>query len=158
MRARGFATVADIFGGYGAVCPTSSGTDAERRPHRWGHRLCGDEVTAMGAPTSPSIDPLDHLPTVDVTEAARRPSGVVLVDVREDSEWAEGHAPGAHHQPLGQLDPAHLPEADTVFVICRSGNRSARATRVLVRAGLDARNVEGGMSAWSDAGLPVVTE
>lgn len=95
------------------------------------------------------------LPTVDVTTAANRPPGVLLVDVREDSEWNGGHAPGAYHRPLGRLDPKRLPKVDTVFVICHSGHRSARATRTLLDAGLDAHNVNGGMTAWEAARLPI---
>jgi rhodanese-related sulfurtransferase len=98
------------------------------------------------------------LPTIDVATANERPPRVLLVDVREPSEWADGHAPGALHRPLGGLDPTTLPKADRYFVICRSGNRSARATEALVAAGLDAYNVEGGMSAWARAGLPIVQD
>jgi rhodanese-related sulfurtransferase len=82
-------------------------------------------------------------------------AGVVLLDVREPSEWAEGHAPDATHQPLGQLDPARFAPAPAVYVICRSGNRSATATRALAAAGVDAYNVDGGMIAWTAAHLPV---
>jgi rhodanese-related sulfurtransferase len=96
-----------------------------------------------------------QIPTVDVATANRRPRGVLLVDVREPSEWAEGHAPAAYHQPLGQLVPARLPKADSYFVVCRSGNRSAKATKAMVDAGLDAHNVDGGMTAWAQAGLPI---
>lgn len=96
-----------------------------------------------------------NLPAVDVAAAHDRPRGVLLVDVREPDEWAAGHAPGAFHRPLGKLDPAKLPAADSVYVICQSGGRSARATRVLVDAGIDAHNVTGGMSAWHAAGLPI---
>lgn len=96
------------------------------------------------------------VPTVDVAAAHDRPSGALLLDVRESFEWTEGHAPGAHHLPLGQLDPTALPSGTPIFVICRSGNRSGRATEALVCAGLDARNVEGGMIAWTAAGLPIV--
>ena len=95
------------------------------------------------------------IPEVDVLTAHNRAVGVVLLDVRELSEWADGHAPAAHHQPLGQLDPASLPDADAVYVICRSGNRSATATRALRDAGIDAHNVTGGMNAWAATGLAV---
>ena len=95
------------------------------------------------------------LPAVDTATAHQRPRGVLLVDVREPSEWAAGHAPGAYHQPLGRLDATRLPKADRYYVICQSGNRSARATRALCDAGLDAHNVAGGMRAWSTARLPV---
>jgi rhodanese-related sulfurtransferase len=44
-----------------------------------------------------------------------------------------------------------------VVVACRSGNRSARATALLVRSGFEAVNLTGGMRAWAAAGLPVET-
>ena len=73
------------------------------------------------------------LPTVDVTTAHNRPTDVLLLDVREPAEWAGGHAPAAHHQPLGELDSPVLPAADTIYVICQAGGRSERATRTLRR-------------------------
>lgn len=82
---------------------------------------------------------------------------VQLVDVREDSEFNAGHAPDAHHIALAQI-PAKLDalagEGRPVAFICRSGARSARATRQARAAGIDARNVRGGMIAWGRAGLP----
>ena len=60
-----------------------------------------------------------------------------LVDVREDSEVAQGRIPGTIHIPLGQL-PVRLGELDPaqpVIAICRSGNRSGRATQFLASAG-----------------------
>lgn len=102
---------------------------------------------------SPQQQPI--IPAVTVVKAHQRPAGVVLLDVREPTEWADGHAPGAVLQPLGQLDSTDLPATATIYVICRSGNRSAAATGALVAAGLDAYNVAGGMNAWTEAGLPV---
>jgi rhodanese-related sulfurtransferase len=97
----------------------------------------------------------DHsIPTVDVRAAADRPVGVALLDVREPEEWDEGHAVDAIHQPLGSLDASTLPFEGSVYVICRSGNRSATAARQLRAAGIDAHNVVGGMLAWTAAGLP----
>lgn len=85
-------------------------------------------------------------------------AGAVLVDVREKSEWDAGHAPKAKHQPLRGLPSSmrRLPEDRTLVVVCRSGNRSARATKMLAKAGFDAVNLTGGMTAWQAAGLPVV--
>ena len=94
------------------------------------------------------------LPSVDATTAHDRPRGVLLVDVREPSEWAGGHAPAAYHQPLGRLDPARLPTADAYYVICRSGNRSELATMMFQARGFEAYNVEGGMEAWASESLP----
>jgi len=96
-----------------------------------------------------------HVPAVTVAEAAERPAGAVLLDVREDDEWAAAHAPDAVHIPMGRLTPDNLPEGRPVYCICRSGNRSARVVDVLTAAGIDARNVVGGMHAWVAAGLPV---
>ena len=86
-------------------------------------------------------------------------SGAVLLDVREQSEWHAGHAPGACHVPLGELEGklGALPLDRRVVVACRSGNRSARATALLIRSGFEAVNLNGGMQAWAAAGLPVET-
>ncbi len=91
------------------------------------------------------------------------PTIAVLLDVRENDEWAAGHAPGAVHVPMGQV-PQRLDELATIFpdrsvhVVCRSGARSARVTTYLAQAGWDAVNVEGGMRAWAAAGRPMVAE
>lgn len=85
--------------------------------------------------------------------------GALLLDVRERAEWEAGHAPRARHLPLGRLAgaTASLPDHRTLVVVCRSGNRSARATRQLRRAGFDAVNLRGGMRAWQAAGGAVVS-
>ena len=85
--------------------------------------------------------------------------GALLVDVRERSEWDAGHAPKAKHHPLGGLRESmgDLPVERTLVVVCRSGNRSARATKLLSKAGYDAVNLSGGMMAWQAAGQPVVS-
>ena len=51
-----------------------------------------------------------------------------------------------------------LPAEGEVLVICRSGNRSARAAQWLNQNGYDAINVAGGMGAWQDAGREMVSE
>ena len=81
---------------------------------------------------------------------------VILLDVREDDEWAAGHAPGATHVALSRLTPDVVPSGTTVLCICRSGGRSGKAADALRRVGIDAVNVAGGMSAWAAAGLPVL--
>ena len=85
--------------------------------------------------------------------------GAMLLDVREPDEWQACRVAGAFHIPLGQLEVrlASLPRDRRVVVICRSGNRSATATTLLVRSGFDAVNLRGGMQAWSSAGLPLET-
>ncbi|MGK5737790.1 rhodanese-like domain-containing protein [Micromonospora sp. URMC 103] len=99
-----------------------------------------------------------QVPTMTVTEID---DATYLLDVREDDEWAAGHAPDAHHLPMMEL-PARLAEVPTdrdVAVICRSGGRSAQVVAYLTRNGWEqVRNVEGGMGEWAAAGRPVVGE
>ena len=80
-----------------------------------------------------------------------------LLDVREDYEWEAGHAPAAHHIPLGELGirQHELPEDQQILVICRSGSRSRMVTDALNEANYPAANVGGGMAAWQSAGGPV---
>jgi rhodanese-related sulfurtransferase len=88
------------------------------------------------------------------------PDGAWLLDVREDDEWAAGHAPSAIHIALGQLGArtAEIPQDQQIYVICRSGGRSARATQALNGAGWQAVNVAGGMQDWAATGRPMVTD
>ena len=83
----------------------------------------------------------------------------VLVDVREAYEWDAGHVAGAVHLPLDAMSDrlAEFPRDRRIVVVCRSGRRSARATELLTRSGFDAVNLEGGLLAWAEAGLPLET-
>ncbi|CAA9218031.1 MAG: Rhodanese-related sulfurtransferase [uncultured Blastococcus sp.] len=97
------------------------------------------------------------VPTVSVAEL---PEDAVILDVREDDEWVHGHAAGAIHIPMGDV-PARLdelPDADPLYVTCRSGGRSARVAAWLNQNGFDAVNVAGGMGEWEAAGKPMVSE
>lgn len=83
-----------------------------------------------------------------------------LLDVREPAEWQAGHVDGATHIPMGQLGARQdeLPTERPILCICRSGNRSGTVTGALQRAGYDAENLDGGLLAWVEAKLPLVTE
>jgi rhodanese-related sulfurtransferase len=88
------------------------------------------------------------------------PEGAFLLDVREDDEWAAGHAPEATHVVLSTL-PQHLasmPSDQTIAVICKAGGRSAQAADYLAQQGYQALNIKGGMLAWARAGKPMVAE
>lgn len=98
------------------------------------------------------------VPAVTAPEALRLASeGALLLDVREDAEWYAGHPPQARHVPLGQLSQAlpSLPADRRIIVVCRSGHRSATATRLLTNTGRDAVNLTAGLQAWQAAGLPL---
>lgn len=85
------------------------------------------------------------------------PQDGYLLDVREQDEWDAGHAPEAVHIPMGRLNDraGEIPRDREVYVICRSGVRSAQVTVALNQAGWMARNVDGGMQAWAAAGRPM---
>ncbi len=97
---------------------------------------------------------------VQEVPAASVPDGAWLLDVREEDEWAAGYAPSARHIPLGELGAraAEIPQDQAVYVICRSGGRSARAAQALTGAGWQAVNVAGGMQSWAAAGRPMATD
>lgn len=83
----------------------------------------------------------------------------LVLDVREQSEWADGHIGKAKHIPLGQLK-TRLTELEKykdkpIVVVCRSGNRSGSACGTMKKAGFEKMyNLSGGMMAWEQAGLP----
>jgi rhodanese-related sulfurtransferase len=115
-------------------------------------------VAAIGT----SLALAGSLAAVDVKQgAAMQSSGALLLDVREADEYAQGHAPGSTLIPLSELE-RRLQEIGgyknkPVALICRSGNRSGQAQRLLEKAGFNTTvNIAGGMIAWKKAGLPVV--
>ncbi|WP_431236651.1 rhodanese-like domain-containing protein [Mycolicibacterium aichiense] len=85
-------------------------------------------------------------------------AGAVLLDVREDDEWSAGHAPGAIHVRLGDLDARTFETAAPIVAVCRSGNRSGSAAMKLAAAGLTVYNLVGGMGAWQRIGQPVIRD
>jgi len=108
--------------------------------------LCG--ARAMSPATN-------ALPSIDVATLQKRleaPNPPFLLDVREPSEFEGGHIKGAKLIPLGTLPDhvAEIPKDKPVVVICRSGNRSARAASFLIEHGYgNVENLTGGMSAWA---------
>jgi rhodanese-related sulfurtransferase len=122
---------------------------------------CSTEQAASPAGSGAPAEPAGYA-TVDVQtahDALSTDPGAQLLDVREPAEWAETGVPeGAVLIPLGEVDQSAASELDPaspVYVICRSGNRSRTAAEALVRLGFsDVVNVDGGVNAWTAAGLP----
>lgn len=102
--------------------------------------------------------------SIDVKQLAEKlGQGAQLVDVRMPTEYREVHADGAKNYPLDALNPKSIFESrngssgEPLYVICKSGGRSTKAVQKFLDAGYDnVVNVEGGTTAWVEAGLPVV--
>ncbi len=85
---------------------------------------------------------------------------VQLLDVRTPDEFAAGHIRGAvninifDHNFISEIEK-ELDKSRPVAVYCRSGKRSADAATKLAAKGYKVTNLEGGIIAWADAGLPI---
>ena len=93
--------------------------------------------------------------------AGGKANAVVVVDVRNASEWAAGHLPGALHVPLAALPGwlGALPRDRAIVVHCQSGARSMIACSVLEAAGFsNVESLRGGLGAWQAAGHAVVPD
>lgn len=85
---------------------------------------------------------------------------MLLVDTREDSEWAAGHAAGAVHLSKGIIErdiEAKVPDKKTPLVLyCGGGFRSALAADALQKMGYaNVISLDGGWRAWQESGMPV---
>jgi rhodanese-related sulfurtransferase len=103
----------------------------------------------------------EDIPTVKKRlDSAEKP---ILVDVREDSEWARGHVPGAIHLGKGVIErdiERTIPDKSALIVLyCGGGFRSALAADNIQKMGY--RNVismDGGWRGWTEAGLPIIID
>ncbi len=99
--------------------------------------------------------------TVHQLRELMRAGDVTVIDVRGRSEWEAGHLPGVVNIPLGLLPDriAELPTQGSIVLQCQTGSRSAIAASLLEARGRSAvANLEGGITAWRQAGLPMVVE
>lgn len=87
----------------------------------------------------------------EVLDRLKNKEDIVVLDVREPEEWEAGHIPGAKHIPLGELTERikELDPQKEMVVVCRSGNRSAKACDYLSLIGRKVMNMTGGMSKWT---------
>jgi rhodanese-related sulfurtransferase len=84
----------------------------------------------------------------------------VLVDVREDEEFAEEHIAGSHLYPMSDFEVDKWPSfpGKKVIISCLGGVRSAAIGNKLISAGHGwVTHMKGGLNAWKDSGLPTLT-
>jgi rhodanese-related sulfurtransferase len=109
-------------------------------------------------------DAKSRVAEVDIAGYQKMPrEGHLLIDVREDHEWAAGHAEGAIHMSKGTIErdiETRVPDTSTKMVLyCGGGYRSALVADALGRMGYrDAISLDGGWRAWNEAGLPVTKD
>jgi rhodanese-related sulfurtransferase/glyoxylase-like metal-dependent hydrolase (beta-lactamase superfamily II) len=135
LRHAGFSDVSDLIGGYGA----------------W--TAAGLPIARDGSRPEMAIE-VKPMAVEDLVNA-----GAVVIDVREPDEWSAGHAPQALLIPMSQVE-ARVDEIRprmAAVIVCRSGGRSRAVAQLLSSHGINAVNLSGGMRAWEQAGLPVVT-
>lgn len=118
----------------------------------------GDDAPAEGATTTEGVRVVS--PTEGAAIQSAPPAGLVILDVRTTEEFDEGHLEGAvmidfygddFADRIGELDP------DVPYLVyCRSGNRSGQTRAMMEELGFsDVADVDGGIVAWTGAGLPV---
>lgn len=100
------------------------------------------------------------VPEIDVDQLAELlAAGARLIDVRQPDEWEDSRVPNVPLVPLdelaGQLD--EIVGGEALYVICRSGARSAHACEFLRANGIEAINVAGGTLAWIESGREVAS-
>jgi len=119
---------------------------------------CGGAPAAAVAESAPVATKLPDTVDAKTVSELMTQDNVVVLDVREPSEYAEGHIPGVALIPMGQVPDRlnEIPKDQTVIVTCRSGNRSSQITEYLRGQGYtNVHNMEGGILSWQKAGLPI---
>ncbi len=101
----------------------------------------------------------DRATAAELAARLAAPNAPLVLDVRTEREWNEGHVEGGLHVPVNHLEErlASIPRDRELVVACRSGYRSSLATSLLARAGFaHLTDLTGGMDAWTGAMLPTV--
>ena len=102
---------------------------------------CSNEETTTGT--------MGTITTEEVKEILdNKNENYVLIDVREDDEFNEGHIPGAVNIPLGNITSVDYSKDKTLIVYCKSGNRSNEAAIKLKNMGYNVKDM-GGILNWT---------
>ena len=120
---------------------------------------CSASPAAPAAAVS-QVDVTKLAPNVDVAtvKALQGRADMVILDVREQSEYDAGHIAGVKLIPMNSVANRlnEIPKDKPVIVTCRSGNRSGQVTEYLRTQGYsNVHNMIGGINAWQQAGYPV---
>ena len=99
--------------------------------------------------------PLPSVSAAELNEKLKQAKRPFVVDVRQPEEFRTGHIINAKLIPLGELKQRmdELPTDKEIVCVCATGSRSRSATKMLVNAGYNAVNMNGGMMIWSGRGF-----
>jgi rhodanese-related sulfurtransferase len=102
-----------------------------------------------------------HITEISPADARKQveSGGALLIDVREDEDWREGHAERATHLNRGNIEleiEEQVPDLTRpIICYCGGGSRSALVAESLQKMGYkNVRSIAGGMRAWKEQGLP----
>jgi len=96
----------------------------------------------------------------ELTRQIQNAQAPLILDVRSEEEYADGHIPGAlnipHNQLLNRLSEIDAAKTEEIVVLCRSGHRAGIAEKVLIEAGYpNFRDLDGHMNGWRSGGYPI---
>jgi len=114
-------------------------------------------AAGSGGTAAPTTATLPREVSTDQAYEMYQQPDVQFVDVREQFEWDEYHAPNAMLIPKGELASRlnEIPKDKKIVVVCRSGNRSQEGRDILLSAGFDATSMSGGLNEWYAKGYPI---
>jgi hydroxyacylglutathione hydrolase len=108
--------------------------------------------------------PVRRIELIDPEQLAERLDGedLIVLDVRDEHEFAEAHIPGSIHLPYGELPDrqGELPRDREIAAICSGGKRSGLAASILQREGFERvlHVADGGVGTWRRSGRPVESD
>jgi rhodanese-related sulfurtransferase len=103
--------------------------------------------------------PVERIDRLPLSELPERAGDVQILDVRERSEWDEGHIPGSAFLPWHDIEavPDGLDPGRPIAIVCASGQRAAVAASLVKRSGAEhvIHVIDGGVPAWAELGQPL---
>ena len=153
MRVRWIGAMALVVAVSGGGCSGGNGGAEEAQETA--------QQTAVQAEPTRTLSSPSVITSAELLERLEGENAPVILDVRSPEEFAEGHIPGAINIPYDQvaanLDSLESFRTAEIVVYCRTGRRAGVAENVLREAGFtQVSDLEGHMTSWSEAELPVV--
>jgi rhodanese-related sulfurtransferase len=101
--------------------------------------------------------PVPKLTVAELSEKLKFGKHPLVIDVRQPEEFRQGHIAGAKLIPLNELrrHMKELPQGREIVCVCASGSRSRSAAKALMKEGFNVFDMQGGMTAWRQAKLPI---